>query len=243
VKVAYSLLFAPGTTVYTPSVSHFVGRSVSIDDYLRERVVREALEGDLTEYEYSTDDEDKELAARSYVQRRGVRGHERRPGARDTGTPDPLTWKEKRRAQRYHRRLTGRTQKQELASTGLKAVARKRCLEATQDTIRFDDFDIKSCVNVSASGWIGGPLQDLPTRLFTNTELQQGYGMVHFAWDGSCVPTFSYFFTFTQGHTGQRTFCLTGSTGLSVPLWADPAMQRTGRLSTTRPWEPLSRPP
>ena len=207
-KVAYGLLFTTGPTVYTPDdVSHFVGRSVSIGDYLRERAVHEALEGDLTEYEYSTDDEDEEPAPRSYVQRRGVRGHEQRPEACGTGTPDPFSRKEKRRAQHYRRRLTGRTQKQELASTGLKAVAGKRCLGAVQDTIKFEDFDLNSCVNVSASGWIGSSLQDLPTRLFTSKELQQEYGMVHFAWDGSYAPGLSSFLIFTQ-RTPRKTHLL-----------------------------------
>ncbi|KAH9973164.1 hypothetical protein BJV77DRAFT_686669 [Russula vinacea] len=54
---ADDLAFSIEPTVCTPCRPGSVGRTVSIDSFLKECMVREALEGDLTDYDY-TDEED-----------------------------------------------------------------------------------------------------------------------------------------------------------------------------------------
>ena len=105
------------------------------------------------------------------------RKRKRSPSVSEEG--DPSSWsRKKRRNEHSHRcRAAGRAKKQ------VKEVTNKRQTDIIQA-----DISIEQDVPISALGYIGRRLDDLPRRTLSVSELVDEHDMEHFPWDGRYGP-------------------------------------------------------
>lgn len=183
------------------------GQSISIREYIQERRalcnLKEALEGPLSEYEYSDGDSDGEPTIRAAQ----AQGDRKRLRDRQASDSDSLSYFDKKSKRSARRRRTkrlldnrssngmGHTNTAELPDLPpLKKVNKKRRAEAATDALELDT-DLLNCIQVTRPGWIAKTVNNLPEVVFGKEELEAVYGMTTFEWDGLCVfHKFSFYF-------------------------------------------------
>jgi hypothetical protein len=145
-------------------------------------------DGPLTEFSFSEDDlggnGTREPAAAPQVD--GTQGK--------AAAAAPSSRKQKQRERKACKRRAKRSK--EILDQGgdpdawsrIKAVTKKRRLESMQDPIE-GDFDI---TEITQPGCVRSSLLNLPQHEVTRAELEAGYGMKHFCWDGLQV-TFTFY--------------------------------------------------
>ena len=182
----------------------------------------EALDGALTEYDYSDDDSDGKPTYPS-------QGNKKR---QDAG---PFSRKEKARQRDTRRRRFRRTKN----NTEGAATAEPPVMKGVNKTRRAAcnglelDFDTLACIEVTRPGWVGKPLQGLPERIFGKEELEREYGMAFFEWDGLCVLSLCIVDFYSRVHTGCPTCYWIESNALLELLPANLATSRAGALFMT----------
>jgi hypothetical protein len=176
---------------------------VSIDQFLQECRVRDALEGPLTDYSDSDEDGDGEPALPAQVEN---------PQQNSGPIAPEKSNKRKRDARRRQvKRAKNAGNVAGAEPPPLKNVNKKRRIEAASDSLELD-FDALVCVEitrVTRPGWVGKPLQGLPECTFGKEELEREYGMVAFDWNGVCVFSSSVFDVYSR-HAGRPTCCTIG---------------------------------
>ncbi|KAF5353901.1 hypothetical protein D9756_007287 [Leucocoprinus leucothites] len=166
-----------------PLGASFVGTSVSIEDYLREKLLSDVFEGPLTDYE----DSETDGAAPAETPSAALKAAEQGPSSSQLllATPHtPLSNKARKQKERSaKRRRKKREDAQAAEPTKLKHVTKRRRLEATKNLLLLD-LNAESDVPVSKPAWIGRRAEGLPRRQFTKGELVEDLGLTHFPWGG-----------------------------------------------------------
>ena len=175
-----------GPTLHThqgkPSI---IKATISIAEYLELRQIQEAFEGELTDNE--SDSEEEDALGNEWTEDTddddsdesdsGTESESRRT------SPYPPTRKG-RQKERYARiRREKRRRRQEELQTDIKAIVQQRILDSTRDAIQVD-FSLETDARVSKSGWIGKQLKGL---LLENPDLHatlEDDKMVYLPWDG-----------------------------------------------------------
>lgn len=169
--------------VYTPVGPAFVGKNISIQQYLQERAAQAAADDDF-------DSNSKPAPLLQLLVTPPVAQAATRPPS-ISSSDLPLTRKQKKASKARLRRSKKRAERQLQAGTGLKAVTiKKRLPLSTKDALKLP-LNIESCGAATGPGWVGRPLQDLPRSAFTLEGLKRAYGVVCFDWDGVYVLKFS----------------------------------------------------
>jgi hypothetical protein len=188
--VAWSapVLMASTVTVFTPGKCTIEGTSISIEEFLKVRLLHNALEGPLSDCEAEDDDAGSHSNAGgpTFPRNAGYTRDEPRVTPLTLPNSSHLTMEEKRRRMYKVRRKLNRTRKQVDGKTGQKQVQLRRGSQATVDSFVLSS-DVASTDRVSKQGWIGRPLGHLPKGVFTREVLVNEHGMSYFDWDGMWV--------------------------------------------------------
>jgi hypothetical protein len=162
-----------------PLNSSVMGTSISIDEYLQERLIKELFDGALTDYEYS--DSEGSISVAGHVQ---PMPQQLAPSIPHTALPtEGVTYT---RAQMENRRKAMmRRAKRAAASSdsGLKQVVKKRRSEGTKDSLEVP-YSMYSDAAVTKPGWVGRGIARMPKQVQTKGGLVSSSGMVCFPWDG-----------------------------------------------------------
>ncbi|KAI9429656.1 hypothetical protein H4582DRAFT_2064922 [Lactarius indigo] len=158
-----------------------IGTSISIDEYLQERRIREAFDGPLTDYEYSGEDSEGEPAFSRQQQRAPC------PPAVPCAVPPakgPPSRAQRERERNKNRRRNRRAkQAGEGSDEGLKHVVKKRRMEAAAESLQLP-FSVRADAEVTKPGWVGKRNACMPMQAYTKEELTGQHGMAYFPWDG-----------------------------------------------------------
>lgn len=140
---------------------------------MQDRLIYDAIEGPLTEDEYS----DIEVDGDSDSDNEG--------DSEPIGSPLALGKRQKQVKDRYAEyRRKKRAKKQTEGGTHIKEVSRKRGAQGAQGALPVN-YDVQLDACVTAPGWVGMPARNLPPReVFTRKMLEGEYGMKCFNWDG-----------------------------------------------------------
>lgn len=168
-----------------------MAKSISIQEYLRDRLLNEIFDGPLTDYEGSDAgdvdegvnggaNEDANEDVDDAHAGEGRYAHPLLPAASQS-----LSRSQKRKERSACRRRQRRALQQELEKVELKRVAKKRRTEATAAALQLD-FSAED-LEVTKPGWLGKRVGGLPRKAFTKDELK-GLDMSYFPWDGRCEP-------------------------------------------------------
>lgn len=163
-----------------------MGVLVSIDEYLRQKLYREAFDGPLTECESSSTESDPP-SERCPPQASGI------PELPSAATPGkghaPKVQKGKQRW--TMRRRAKRSAEHAAAGWEEKQVVKKRCTEAAKEALQLS-FSILSDVHPTKPGWVGKRVASLPRQAYTLAELVSDYGMTVFPWEGRCAASLCF---------------------------------------------------
>jgi hypothetical protein len=190
------------------SVLAVLGKTISIDKYLKKRLLFQALEGLLTSCEDTdTEDHNDGYKPRLLQEAGDARSKPRAAPPVITG-PSYIAHKEKQQKRNVDRKGLKRSQN----GTGRKRVASKRGTEAKLDGLVLAS-NMASGGGVSRSGWIRRPQRDLPKQVFTKDMLERGHGVRRLNWDGTCVCFWHLVrFLLRMWILGPPTYCWISST-------------------------------
>ena len=175
-----------GPTLHThqgkPSI---IKATISIAEYLELRQIQEAFEGELTDNE--SDSEEEDALGNEWTEDTDDDDSDESDSGTESESrctsPYPPTRKG-RQKERYARiRREKRRRRQEELQTDIKAIVQQRILDSTRDAIQVD-FSLETDARVSKSGWIGKQLKGL---LLENPDLHatlEDDKMVYLPWDG-----------------------------------------------------------
>ena len=151
--------------------------SISLTEYIERRLLSNALEGELTDYESSGSEDDDHPGDDSEA-------------SADTPSEDgevsnngQSTKKRKQRARYSAHRKEMRQKVQEDEGTDIKGVCKKRVMESTNDALQVE-YSLLGDASVSGSGWIGKRTKGLPLHNPTLQELIDQDKLAYFPWDG-----------------------------------------------------------
>ena len=151
-----------------------------------ERIGWEAIDGPLTDYEYS----DLSDAGGSPPRRRDL-GERLRAARLASKRPlPPIPPHDRTRKQNKNRRFAERKKVFQAKTRALgeqKSVAKKRGLEAAMGVTLKLPLDMGSCAGVTGPGWVAKPLPSLPRTPYTISRLEKKFKIVRFNWDGVYV--------------------------------------------------------
>jgi hypothetical protein len=196
--------------------SSLVGTSISIDEYLRERRLKEVFDGPLTDYEYSDSEGSPPTAGHQQQAPCSSTWPDAAPPAESLPaetSPAEMPRKHKERLRKATSRRNKRAAAAADSDSDCKQVVKKRRAEAAKEALQLP-FSMHMDVEVTKPAWLGKRFTDMPKQLYTKEELTQmpTYGMVCFPWDGRCVSIVprAFFFQLLNEHSGKPTPSLIG---------------------------------
>jgi hypothetical protein len=148
--------------------------TLSISQYLHNRMLQDIFDGPLTEDEGGDSEDDcplDQLSAESSTAPK--------PNLASPPKPACSRKKQKEKDRLAKKRKLKRQAVMDASKTSIKAVVKKRQAMATKDVLQVD-FAMSTDSTVTKPGWIGKPNPHLPSRTFTLTELVYDYGLTHF---------------------------------------------------------------
>jgi len=171
------ILAAPVVQGLSPGWT-LICKEVSLPEYFQLYQEKQCIDGPLTDYECSDNEEGQVSSDAAGVSEVKVVALSNRK----------LSKKESfRRRRNLKRSGVQKNQGPRNAGTGLKLHAVKhRVRTAKGDSIVFD-FSMASDAEVTAPGWVGKTPKRLPSDPLSIDEVHTGYGLAVFPWDGMCV--------------------------------------------------------
>lgn len=118
------------------------------------------------------------------------------PNQQDTAAIGPkiLTSKDLRHKARYKLRRNGeRSRAQEVLGTDLKISILLKYPSSPATPRILIDFDASVNAQVTIPGWVGKPLNNLPSELYTLKQLTEDHKLHLIPWDGRYVIYLSFF--------------------------------------------------
>ncbi|KAG6848705.1 hypothetical protein H0H93_014763 [Arthromyces matolae] len=152
-------------------------------EYLRKKLIDEAIDGALTDYDPADSghptspfkDSDRFVQLKNMTSQIG-------PSTKTsvTSTSTKTLRNKHRDAQRRRKQ---RQQQQTAEHDDTKVHVKRRRLNALKDALQIK-LDLQQDIVVSTTGWQGRRRGPLPKKNFTKEEVQQEFGLVHFPWNG-----------------------------------------------------------
>jgi hypothetical protein len=158
--------------------------TLSISEYLHDRLLNDLFDGPLTEDEFSEGyDSTDDCPLDQLFATTSTAGAVTTSNPVSPPKPASLQKKQKEKDRLAKKRRHKRQAAMDASKTSLKAVLNKRQAMATKDVLQVD-FAMSTNSSVTNPGWIGRPNVGLPAQTFTLRELVYKFGLTHFPWDG-----------------------------------------------------------
>jgi hypothetical protein len=154
---------------------------VSIAEYLHCRLIHDAMDGPLTDYESAGSEKEEDSENEEGLGNRGGCSSEAPPISSIMASSRKKRKKNRLAVQRQRKKQ--RVGEGEREGKGLKEVCKKRRREGANNAIQLPYILFKEA-SLSATGWIGKQVGRLPLECPTLYKLVNEDGLAHFPWDG-----------------------------------------------------------